>query len=495
MNGLTGHLWGGVAALLLLLASCAKDETTTPFSESERLALQAWMKINRPDLLENCQSDGDYYVEILDPGEADSPAVRDTIYWVQFEFSGRDLQGNVCLTRDETEARQQGTFTKYTHYVPFYKYCGEINTSLIEGIHLSMRNVLTLGEEYAAANGLDTEFEVRMGTEYRLYLPSTIVSSTGVAGDGGYEGQYSLSSGRPMIATMKVVGMIKNPLEYEGGLVDDFAERNGTLKPLSDGDEETKARVRRSLTRGAEEEQYNDGYAWRNAVDTIPQVYVNHGWFPSTQPDSLFTYTAPVSSVADLDAKINEALIERFGTGTLDGDSVKLDGTANIWFIGRFLDGFIFDTNIDEVKEIVYGETVSTGSALEYTPEDGGLIEAFYYSVPQLRFGQWATLITTSSYAYGATGQSGSTSSSTSSSYDYSAYYNMLNYYNYYNSYYGSSYYGSYYNNYYNYYYNGYYNNYYSSSSSTTTTTTTVTTEIQSYTPLIFQFYIEAEEE
>lgn len=493
-----------VAALSLVLpASCAKDAVQVPFEERQNIALKAWMANNRPDLLQNRQEEGDYYVDVLDPGDASGDAVRDTIYWVKLEFTGRDLAGNVCLTRDETVARQQGSFTRYTHYVPYYKYCGEINTSLLEGTHLAMRNILTLGADYAAEKGLDTRFEVRRGTELQLYLPSTIVGTYGVSGDGGYEGQYSLDAGKPLIARIKVVEMIKNPLEYEGDEVDDFAERNGSLKPLPKEEEKkgAQARVRRSLKRGADEPQYNDGYAWRNAVDSIPQVYLYHGYFPSTNPDSLFEYTAPVSKIAELDARINEALLERFGRGRLDGDSVKLDGTAKIWYVGRFTDGFVFDTNIDEVKEIVYGEVKSSGSALSYTPEEGGMIQAFYYAVPQLRFGQWATLITTSSYAYGSSGKSGSTSTQSSSSFDYSSYYDMMNYYNYYNSYYGNNYYGGYYGNYYGGYYGGYYGSYYpyygsnwGSGGTTTETTTTVSTEIPSFSPLIFQLYIEEKE-
>ena len=211
-----------------------------------------------------------------------------------------------------------------------------------------------------------------------------------------------------------------------------------------------------------------------------------------------------MDDLSALDKRIAEALVKRFhgegddykvyeGVDKLESDSVGLDGTAKIWYIGRFLDGFIFDTNIDEVKEIIYGEVTSEGEALSYTPEDGGLITAFYYTVPNLRYGQWAAFITTSSCAYGASGQSGGSSSS--SSVDYSSYYDYLNYYNYYNNYYGNSYYGSYYDNYYYNYYNSYYYGYGSDDSSSTETTTTVSTEIPSYAPLIFQFYIEPAED
>ena len=46
-------------------------------------------------------------------------------------------------------------------------------------------------------------------------------------------------------------------------------------------------------------------------------------------------------------------------------DSVKLDGTAKVWYVERLLDGFIVDTNIDEVKEIIYGDVAKTGTGVD----------------------------------------------------------------------------------------------------------------------------------
>jgi len=491
-----------LAGVLCLFFTACADPEDRNYAGQESLALEAWMEKYHAELLENRQSDGDYYVDIIHRGDADKP-VNDTVCWVKLEFTGRDLAGNVCLTRDERTARQLGTFTQYTHYVPFYRYCGFETSNLMDGIHRALRNPLKLGEAYASKHGLPGEVELGLGAEVMLYMPSSIVG--GLSGSGGYEGQdyggttYELSSSRPLIVRMKVLDLIKNPLEYEGGEVDAFSGENGGVKPVEKKEEKAAG------VRGADEPQYNDGFGWRNAVDTLPQLYINHTFHPSVKPDSLLkyraTYTssvAPYNDMAELDRKINQALIDRFGTGRLDGDSVKMDGTAKVWYIGRFLDGFIFDTNIDEVKQLIYGKVGSAGSAISITPETdrSRYVSAWYYAIPQLRFGQWAAVVGTSTYNYGATGKEGKTSTSTSSSYD-SSYYDMLNYYNYINSYYGNSYYGGYYNNYYNNYYYGYYNDYYYNNSydtGTTTTTTTVSTEIQSYTPLLFQIYIEEQE-
>ena len=159
------------------------------------------------------------------------------------------------------------------------------------------------------------------------------------------------------------------------------------------------------------------------------------------------------------------------------------------------------------MKRLIYGEVQSEGSAYQYeVPEEGDTstletIYAWYYSIPQLRYGQWATIVTTSSFGYGASGKSGGSSTpSADRRRAATSITTTTNYYNYYNNYYGglygNSYYDSYYNNYYgglynSYYYNNYYYDDYSSSGSTTTT---YTTEIPAYSPLLFEIYIEPKE-
>ncbi|MEG1622659.1 MAG: hypothetical protein RR330_04730 [Alistipes sp.] len=488
----------------LLLVACA-DREDESYEGAESRSLHEWMKINHSDLVGNYQTKGGYYVAVQSIGDLTTPAVSDTVCWVRLEFTGRDLAGNVCMTRNELTARQLGSFTFFTHYTPFFKFCGDMNGSFLEGVYLALRDELTLGAEYAKEHGLTPVVKMRKGTELVLYMSSSVIGIGGADGSGGYGGQefggvtYSLSDSRPMIVRMKVVEVIKNPIAAEGSEVDAFAEQNGKLKPLPPKPKPDP----KISTNGRDEQQYHDGYAWRNAIDSIPQLYVNYAYFPSTKADSLFKYrqtyqssTSPYQNMADLDKKINEALIKRFGTGTLDGDSVKLDGTAKIWYIGRFLDGFIFDTNIDEVKKIIYGKVDTKGAVISYTPKlsQKKYIDAWYYTVPSLRFGQWATLVSTSSHCYGATGKEGSSTTSTTGG-NSSANYDMMNYYNMMNSSYGNSYYGNYYGNYYGDYYNNYYDDTTSNTNTTgVSTTTTVSTEIQSYTPLIFQMYIEKKE-
>ena len=190
-------------ACAMALTSCVKS-SEMEFHEVERIALQAWIEQHRPDLLENYQEDGGYYVELLDRGVADSLPVSDDNAWLWFDVTCRDLSGNVCLTRDADQARMQNAYTEYTHYVPFFLFCGKDNTSMLEGTHMALRNKLKIGDE---------EYSVRYGTKMRLYLPSSIAAGPqGMGGDGGYEGQYKLDADRPMIVDVNVWGHINNPV-------------------------------------------------------------------------------------------------------------------------------------------------------------------------------------------------------------------------------------------------------------------------------------------
>lgn len=513
-----------VAVALLSLSACTKVQVEK-FNDLENRSLKAWMLKNRPDLVENFQENGNYYVEILEAGAADSMAIHDVVAdkksdgcWLFFDLTGRSLQGDVCMTRNELIARQQGSFSRSTHYVPYLRYMGEKNLSLLEGSYLAMKNVLTLGAEYAEANGLKREFTMRCGTKVRLYLPSALISGeAGVTETGGYEGQYSLDGNKPMIMELEIVNRVNNPLAYEAELVEGFGEGNGGVEPVKkkeDGKKEKSAveALRRSLSQHQSSDAAQTTKAWRHAQDTIPGIILNNSYIPD--PERPFNFAFRFAKLkTDLEVKyadnkpytdtdiykngpnaidklIDEALVKRFGQGATDGAKVGNDA-ARIWYIGRFLDGFIFDTNIDEVKQIIYGKVDDKGTHLSYSAatDKDDYITAWYYAIPELRYNSWATIVTTSSFAYGVTGQSGSSTTSTST--DMSAYYdymNYMNYYNYYNTYYGNGYYNNYYMNYYN------YANMYGSptiDTSNAVTKTTVSTEILPYTPLIFQIFIE----
>ena len=508
---------------IFTFGGCVKDKTES-FNSIENRSLKAWILKNRPDIVENFQEDGNYYVEVLEAGVADSMAIHEVVAdekldgcWLFFNMTGRSLYGDVCITRNELIARMQGSFSKSTHYVPYLRFMGEKNLSLLEGSYLAMKNILTLGKDYAAAKGLDTEFAVRYGTKLRLYLPSAVVGGkAGVTETGGYEGQYELDGNKPMIMDIELVNRVNNPLAYEGEMVEGFGESNGGVTPIKKKDDKTDKAlqvVQRSLAQHQTTGTNQETKAWRHAQDTIPGIIINQSYVPDaskpfdyafrfaknkTDLQVVYAYNKPYTDTdlykngpVDIDKLIDEALIKRFGKGNSEGKVVGKDGSARIWYIGRFLDGFIFDTNIDEVKQIIYGKVEEEGSAISYsaaTSKDD-YITAWFYTIPELQYENWATFVTTSSFAYGVSGMSGNSTTTTST--DMSGYYdymNYMNYYNYYNTYYGNGYYNNYYMNYYN------YANVYGSTlidTSSSVTKTTVSTEILPYTPLIFQVFIE----
>ena len=235
-----------MAAMVALLATACAKEISNEYDTFEDLSLKAWIAQNRPELKDNYQNfDGrGYYLEILDAGAKDAKPLNDTICWVRFNVSARDMQGNIILSRNAREAELAGTFTKYTHYIPCYMYCGDAYYTLMEGTWLAMQKEQTLGAAYYAAKkeslDLDSEkYSLRMGSEVTLYMPSRVVGS-GLKGDGGYEGQYSLEDGKPLIATLEICDTVKNPLQREALDVDAFCKANGGVVIYTTTDEEGK---------------------------------------------------------------------------------------------------------------------------------------------------------------------------------------------------------------------------------------------------------------
>ncbi|MBQ2394616.1 MAG: hypothetical protein II307_02500 [Alistipes sp.] len=235
-----------VLVAILVFSGCVKEKVES-FNSIENRSLKAWILKNRPEIVENFQKDGNYYVEVLEAGVADSMSIHDVVAdeklegcWLFFNMTGRSLHGDVCITRSEPIARMQGSFSKSTHYVPYLRFMGEKNVSLLEGSYLAMKNVLTLGKDYAESKGLDTEFAVRYGTKLRLYLPSAVVGgNAGVTETGGYEGQYELDGNKPMIMDIELVNRVNNPLAYEGEMVEGFGECNGGVTPIKKKDDKT----------------------------------------------------------------------------------------------------------------------------------------------------------------------------------------------------------------------------------------------------------------
>lgn len=182
----------------------------------------------------------------------------------------------------------------------------------------------------------------------------------------------------------------------------------------------------------------------------------------------------------------------------------KTDSVLTCYYKGYFLDGFVFDSNIDSVQMRAWGEVVNEGP-MKWDMRQTQMIEGFKKACCEACYGDHIRVIFTSAYGYGISGSAAQSikqsSSSDSSANELMEYYNYLNYYSYMNSMYGGGYggYGGYYNNYYSNYYNPYYSGLYNSSSSSSSssvedeeedTKVTITTEILPFTPLIFEIWV-----
>lgn len=479
-----------------LFASCVK-ETEMSGEKMESIALKAWMKKHHPELIGNYQEKGEYYIDIIEWGDmlttrngndlGGEPIMDQDTCWIYYNYTGRDLDGNVCVTREEKIARMQNTYLDVTHYVPYGIYCGIDNYyGLVEGTYLAGRNKITLDKEYVAQRGLpSTEFLLRKGSKVRLYLPSRIgFSATGSDAEGGYEGQFVLDANRPVIMDLEVKRVFENPSDRELEMVETLVKESNARagrdiwkKIVKDEDDE-KLESEEGKTDGTFTGLYYTT-DYKPGDESTAMGYMQPHLDGTNNP---YKDTDRYKDMNIVSAEITNILSEKFKDEMLEeGAEPKAVGektTVNVWYIGCFLDGFIFDSNIPEIKEYIFGS--KTGKAISYNAENDkdDYISAWYRCIPQMHFGKWGVIITTSGYGYGADGKTGETSTVAYPAYAY--------FYNYSNAYY--------YNDYY-----GYPVDYYGQLSGGSTsngdeddeTESQETTEIMAYTPLLFYVFIE----
>jgi FKBP-type peptidyl-prolyl cis-trans isomerase len=301
-----------------------------------------------------------------------------------------------------------------------------------------------------------------------------------------------------LILDVEVLGVIKNPSDMELEMVQQYIGYEGlwtqAVKPESEKVDENDDLKLKGLhynlnynpaTDDANSYKYLQPHCM-NVADKLNNPYTDNRKYA-------------VGKMAEINEKINEIMLKRFGKGLevskqSEKTQVTKNGRAKVWYVLRFLDGFVVDTNIAEIRTLMFDEANPDCEVFSYSPSDDDgkeegnrqAIGAWYYCIPSLHYGAYAQIITTSGYAYGASGLSGTTTTTESSSSSNMAnYYNAMNYYNYYNSYY------NYYSPYYNYYDYNYYNYNYNVSEEEVTSTKTISTEILPYTPLVFTLYVE----
>ena len=337
---------------------------------------------------------------------------------------------------------------------------------------MASRNKITLSQEYVDAHSdicKGTELQLRKGTKVRLYLASTIgYSSSGSSAEGGYEGQYSLDPNVPMILDLEVVRVIKSPSDNELNMVESVVNQSNADNENiwmqienteeSDTDEEGGDTAEDSSdtedTEGKEEEKkkYYEGIYYTNTFKPMDEEFY-HLQYARTDVAGVgnpYKDSGRFANMEEFDAKLWKILNEKFKdqikkVNEEDAEEIGEENAGMIWYVGRFLDGFIFDTNIDEVKEIIYKEVKTKGEGLDFymkNMDENKYIPAWNHSIPTLRVGQWAAILSTSTYGYGIAGKVGTYTSTTTGGNDtaYYDYLNYMNYMNYMNNYYGYGY-------------------------------------------------------
>jgi FKBP-type peptidyl-prolyl cis-trans isomerase 2 len=182
--------------------------------EIEQRSLDEWMSRNHPEAE---RLDNGMFIEWLKRGEAGaiSPTAGD---WVFLNYRGTTIQGSVYMTRNEEEAKREGSFTLYTHYSPMYSLYSNYMTDITEG------------ENHALSL-------MKKGDSVRMYLPSRL--AYGEDGHGGtalygYKGSVSVSGKAPVIIDMAIVDVIDDEDTYELTQVQNKALEWGIIDIMAD---------------------------------------------------------------------------------------------------------------------------------------------------------------------------------------------------------------------------------------------------------------------
>ncbi len=258
----------------------------------------------------------------------------------------------------------------------------------------------------------------------------------------------------------------------------------------------------------------NVGYGGQNALNAQIPIIVDSLTLVEFEADPIITEQNAVKEYAHdkWGLQTSDTIKSHFYMELLPPFPIKRDSlmstpdsTVQIYYTGRFLDGFVFDTNIDSVQQRLYGRTVNKGPLqLILSSDTTKMIEAWTIALKRACYGDHFRMVFASAYGYGIEGAEASSNQNSTSSTNLS-YYDYINYMYYMNAMYGGGYgsgygsYGGYYDSYYNNYYDMlYYQNMYNQNMNNSNNTDEeeleddgiVSTEIQPFEPLIFDVYI-----
>ena len=192
---------------------CAKQENES-FNTTEERSLDAWMKENHPGVE---KTEFGIYIEWLRPSDTDAPMVE-TTDWVRYNTKITCMDNTLLVSRYEEDAVREGTFSRYTHYVPHYNMFSEyLKCTHAEFITLTKMHV---------------------GDSVRIYSPSRqAFQDAQLNAIYGYEGWVCSDKNpykavpdltkKPVIIDLVLKDIIKDPKEYEMGQVEAKAQEWG----------------------------------------------------------------------------------------------------------------------------------------------------------------------------------------------------------------------------------------------------------------------------
>ncbi len=390
-----------------LCTSCMMDANDVDEEELNQEVLDGWMQNNVDDLADYYSAEDGYYAKVTKVGTG-TPIYQYDDCWVKYNLTGYNLSGNICVTRNEVLAYQLSTFDTWVRYNPLYQdlhydeddyYDLDTFDYLPECLNLAFK---------------DETLALQKGAELTMYIPYDLIDGASTS-TSSYVGQFSLLAYQPLLAQVEITDIIADPVQDELTELEKFLALNGGVL----------VNYRESDGEDIEDEEYEEyniaqeqiSQWWSNALDTVANVYLHRHYTPDISYTYIDEYTSQVPdciytdyTMKEIDAMIKTLIEDEddeydqdFQTSILTQDFISFSGTANVWYIGRFLDGFIFDTNIPALKDFINYSSGDTSTYLEYRASTAysTYIYAWYYAMPHIRYGQWATIITTSEQGYG----------------------------------------------------------------------------------------------
>lgn len=336
------------------LSSCA-DNKELDLTEFTNGAFDRWMEKYHPNV---DRLESGMYIEWIERNP-NGKSLNEG-YFMSLNYTGRDQNGDFYLTRNKDVAQQVGFHKDWTHYVPEYTGytpSSAYSTSYYNNYGYGSGYGSGYGGSYSSSTYYSSSYPIgawqalRMmneGDSVRLYIPPTLAYDSSGFSNSDKNNGYS-----PYMQLSASLGLI-------------FEMR------LSEVVKDPFLREREMV------EQY--------AVDSLG-----------------------VTSLAD---SIAMGTYFKLLESNPEGEQVTETTMIDAWYTGRFLDGFIFDTNIDSIatKNGTYispsnNNNIDKYVALEFNPSDDAIyVKGFIQAFRHMRNGERARVVMVSGMGYGLEG-------------------------------------------------------------------------------------------